>query len=197
MISLRGGVFLDSRTIIAGIIARKESLKLTARQLADEANLPESTVNRILRGETQNPSLQATLDLARAVGYSLGEPSPREEPPAIDSTDSRMKHIVYLYERQLSELRERHRQELDRADRQANARLAEKDRWLSILFTIIVVVCGGVVAICLIDIMNPYAGWVQPDQPVKISVPTAILIAAVVIAVVLILVKFSRKRASN
>ncbi|MFF5995802.1 helix-turn-helix transcriptional regulator [Lysinibacillus sp. KU-BSD001] len=46
---------------------------LTISELARRAGLTQSTVNDIVKGKVKNPSMQAILQIADALGLSIGE----------------------------------------------------------------------------------------------------------------------------
>lgn len=49
----------------------KEKSKLTSREIAEKSGVPESTVNKILSGQTESPNFQAVADIVRVLGGSL------------------------------------------------------------------------------------------------------------------------------
>ena len=49
----------------------KEKRKLTNQQLSDLSGVPVGTINRILAGQTDNPSLQTVCDMVMARHGSL------------------------------------------------------------------------------------------------------------------------------
>ena len=51
----------------------KEARKLTTQQLSDLSGVPVGTINRILSGQTDNPSFQTVCDLVMAMDGSLDE----------------------------------------------------------------------------------------------------------------------------
>ena len=51
----------------------KEKRKLTTQQLSDLSGVPVGTINRILSGQTDNPSFQTVCDLVMAMDGSLDE----------------------------------------------------------------------------------------------------------------------------
>lgn len=57
--------------LIQDIAQRKEAMKITNQMLSDASGVPKTTVDRILRGDTPNPSMQTVLDMAYVVGYRL------------------------------------------------------------------------------------------------------------------------------
>ena len=154
---------MQTKDIIAGIAARKEALCLTSQQIADKSGVPKSTVDRILRGDTPNPTIQTILDLAAAVDYDpFNVPAPKLAPPPSDSSPY-LQHIISMYERQLADREAAHIREMEKHERQLNQLTAEKNRWIKILAIIVGVLGAGVVAILLIDILNPTVGWIRRD----------------------------------
>ena len=76
----------------------KDQRKLTNQQLSELSGVPVGTINRIMAGQTDNPSFQTVCDMVMAMGGSLdelagiqtpggGEPSPPGE------------DLIRLYER--------------------------------------------------------------------------------------------------
>lgn len=57
--------------IMKGIVERKEALEITNQMLSDASGVPKTTIDRILRGDTPNPSMQTVLDIAYVVGYKF------------------------------------------------------------------------------------------------------------------------------
>ena len=51
----------------------KEKRKLTNQQLSDLSGVPVGTINRILSGQTDNPSFQTVCDMVMAMDGSLDE----------------------------------------------------------------------------------------------------------------------------
>lgn len=119
--------------IIDGIAAAMKEKGLNARQLADASNVPKSTVDRILRHATPNPTLQNILDMAGAVGYQIGDPIP-EKPQHLD-TEQQMKYITKTHADQIARLRAHY-----------TMLLAEKNRWINSLFLL----CLALVVFCII-----------------------------------------------
>lgn len=57
--------------LLQGIAKQKEVLKITNQMIAEASGVPKTTVDRILRGDTANPSMQTVLDIANVVGYRI------------------------------------------------------------------------------------------------------------------------------
>lgn len=137
--------------IIDGINARKAILGMNNQQIADASNVPKSTVDRVLRKSTENPTMQVILDIASAVGYDFST-QPEQEPP-VDNNDSQyIRHIISMYEAQIAEAKRTH-----------NLITAEKNRWITFLSIAVIILVTGIVAILLIDITNPAIGWYRAE----------------------------------
>lgn len=150
---------MTTADILDGIIERKREMNLTSQQIADASGVPKSTVDRILRKETPNPTLQTVLDLAAAVGYSFS--NIREEAPAapadVSIKDPMVRHLITVYEN-----RGRAYEERIKADTaHFNRLLAEKNRWLkfsmSVNLILVVFVCG----VLIYDVTHLDRGWIQ------------------------------------
>lgn len=110
-----------------------------------------STVARILRKETQNPTAQNILNIAEAVGYDI---MPKDgivlQEAAPDS--AYIRHIITMYESRITD-----------QQREYNRVTAEKNRWIKYLSIIVAALAIGIVAILLIDITNPTVGWYRNE----------------------------------
>jgi transcriptional regulator with XRE-family HTH domain len=117
----------------------KEKRKLTNQQLSDLSGVPIGTVNRILSGQTDNPSFQAVCDMVMAMDGSLDElvGIKEENPPA--ERKSASKEIIQLYE----------------------DIIADKSKWMVRLFTCCCVLTVVLIGIVGYDLLNPSHGWFQ------------------------------------
>ena len=118
---------MDISAVIDGILERKEAEGLTMQQVADRSNVPKSTVTRILRKETPNPSMKNLADIAAAVGYVLDPVTPSTMK---DSTKDA--YITYLQEAILAE-KESCRQQIAEQKSMRNQFLAERNRTILVL----------------------------------------------------------------
>lgn len=150
---------MTTEDIIDGIIAKKNERNLNNQQLADASGVPKATVDRILRKDTSNPSLQTVLDLAAAVGYSFSN-HPEQLPAApaeIGIRDPMVQHLIQVYENRGRAYEER----IKRNSAHYNMLLAEKNRWikfsLSLNIILVVFICG----ILLYDVLHPDIGWIR------------------------------------
>lgn len=138
---------MDVSDIISGITAKKEAMGLTNQQLSDASGVPKSTVDRILRGDTPNPTLQSVLDMAVAVGYTFGEPLEAPESRCLDETS---KYIIRMYDDRIARLRAHY-----------NMLIAEKNRWITWLFFLSLALVLLIVGILIVDAIIPNVGWVR------------------------------------
>lgn len=160
---------LEIFNIIDNINARKTALEMTNQQIADASGIPVSTVNRILRKETEDPRMQTVLAIAAAVGYDFNAPSTQSIPE--NTQDSQyIRHIISMYEAQIADLK-----------RTNNQIRAEKNRRIDLLMLLLGVAVGGWVCIYMLDITNPNAGWFQDQGHINISVLTLAILAVFVV----------------
>ena len=101
---------MTTNDIIRDIAKRKDEMNITNQMLADASGVPKTTIDRVLRGDTANPSMQTVLDMAYVVGYRLvndNDAGEREQQVTMLVRESRLKTI------------------------QSNALIAEKDNTIS------------------------------------------------------------------
>ena len=171
--------------IIDGVILKKNEIGMTNQQLADASGVPKSTVDKICRRDTSNPTLQTVLDLAAAVGYSFSN-HPEMIAPVPESSikDPMVLHMINYYERQSVVYEER----LKRLSANYNMLLAEKNRWIQTLAMIIGLIVAGIVTILLIDLATPDVGWFPHDAS-SLEIALAIIGIIVVASGVILLRK--------
>ena len=120
--------------------ALKEKRKLTNQQLADLSGVPVGTINRILAGQTDNPSFQTVCDIVMAMDGSLDELvgiKTEESAPADRKGPGR--EIINLYQEML----------------------ANKDRWIHRLFICCCFLTLVLVGIVGYDLTHPAVGFFQ------------------------------------
>ena len=77
----------------------KEKRKLTNQQLSDLSGVPMGTINRILSGQTDNPSFQTVCDMVMAMDGSLDElVGIQQEIPQAEKKARASQEILSLYE---------------------------------------------------------------------------------------------------
>ena len=118
----------------------KEKRGLTNQQLADLSGVPVGTVNRILSGQTDNPSFQTICDLVLAMDGSLDELAGIEKEPAPAEAKGRVNHdLIHLYEKMID----------------------HKNRWIHRLFVLSCLLASIFVFLVIFDLMNPATGFVR------------------------------------
>lgn len=116
----------------------KDQRKLTNQQLSDLSGVPVGTINRIMAGQTDNPSFQTVCDMVMAMGGSLdelagiqtpggGEPSPPGE------------DLIRLYERTIE----------------------GKEKWLYRLFFFCCVLIAVLLGVLIYDLTHPMVGFLR------------------------------------
>lgn len=114
----------------------KDQRKLTNQQLSDLSGVPVGTINRIMAGQTDNPSFQTVCDMVMAMGGSLdelagiqtpggGEPSPPGE------------DLIRLYERTIE----------------------GKEKWLYRLFFFCCALIAFLMGVLIYDLAHPMVGF--------------------------------------
>lgn len=149
---------MTTTDIIDGIIDRIDEIGITRQQLSDASGVPKSTIDRILRKETPNPSLQTVLDLAAAVGYTFGNhPEHPEAIPSAAVKDPMVSHLIKVYEDRGRAYEER----IKRITAHFNMLLAEKNRWLRFSLSLNLIFVLFFAIVVLLDVLNPNIGWVR------------------------------------
>lgn len=150
---------MTTSNIIDGMIAKQNEIGFTNQQWSDASGVPKTTIDRIKRKETVNPSMQTILDMANAVGYTIS--SIPEQIPAVPQEvgikDPMVQHLINVYENRGRSYEERIR----RNSAHYNQLLAEKNRWIKFSLTLNIIL---VVFICLIlvyDVLHPDVGWIR------------------------------------
>lgn len=116
----------------------KEKRKLTNQQLSDLSGVPIGTINRIMAGQTDNPSFQTVCDIVMAMDGSLDELVGIKEETPLEKKAAN-KELIQLYE----------------------ATLENKELWLHRLFVCCCVLMMAVIGIVAYDLMNPHIGFFQ------------------------------------
>ena len=118
----------------------KEKRGLTNQQLADLSGVPVGTVNRILSGQTDNPSFQTICDLVLAMDGSLDELAGIEKAPEGPEAKARASQdLIHLYEKMIE----------------------HKNRWIHRLFVLACLLGSIFIFLVIFDLMNPALGFVR------------------------------------
>lgn len=146
---------MDISAIIDGILECKEETGMTFQQIADRSDVPKSTVTRILRKETPNPSMKTLADIAVAVGYELDPIR-----PAVLKDSSKDAYIAFLQE---SLVFERANAKAQIAEQKAlrHQVVAEKNRAISYLAIALILMNMFLIGWLIMELLHPSAGWIQ------------------------------------
>lgn len=145
--------------IVDGMIAKAKAIGFTNQQWADASGVPKSTIDRIVRKETANPTMQTILDMAAAVGYTFTN-HPEQEPAApaeIGIKDPMVQHLISVYENRGRSYEER----IKRTTAHFNMLLAEKNRWLVFSLTLNIILVIFICLVLVLDVSHPDIGWIR------------------------------------
>lgn len=116
----------------------KERRKLTNQQLADLSGVPIGTINRILAGQTDNPSFQTVCDMVMAMDGSLDElVGIKTEEDAQEKKAHSSQELVALYQQMI----------------------ANKEQWMRRLFACCCALALVLIFIVCFDLLNPTVGF--------------------------------------
>jgi len=146
---------MDINAIIDGIVKRQEDVGLTYQQIADASGVSRSTVMRILKKQTPEPSLKNIADIAMAVGYDIDPVQ-----PAVLKDHTKDSYITYLQEAVTVEKKLAQR-ERDVQEHRHNRIVAEKNRTILFLVLALILVISLLICWLIIDVLHPSLGWIQ------------------------------------
>ena len=112
----------------------KEKSGLTNQQIADKSGVPLSTVTRMFSGQTDNPTYRNVADIVLTLGGSLDEMEGIEHPE-----EKTPEKVIAMYEQNL----------------------AQKDKYIKILFTLVLVLIGVLAAAFILDLLLGSAGLIR------------------------------------
>lgn len=153
------------KTVAESLNEMKKDAGLSNRKLAELSGVPEGTVNKILSGNTANPSLDSVEAMVRAMGRSMdeifGEPETPEQiqTAVIDHyamlIDSYKEQITH-YKDRIAELNGSFKAQVDGYKEQ----LVSQRRILWVLFGVIVVMMVFLSYLC-VDVLHGDWGIIQ------------------------------------
>lgn len=118
----------------------KNNAHMTNQQIADASNVPLGTVNRILSGQTDNPSFQTVADIVRAMHGDPNELIPFiPETQESDNPPDALHRLLDNYEE----------------------RIRVQRKCIKILFVCLLALISVFVFIILYDITHPDMGYIR------------------------------------
>jgi transcriptional regulator with XRE-family HTH domain len=148
-------ICMDVNAVIDGILECKEETGMTFQQIADRSNVPKSTVTRVLRKETPNPSMKTLADIAIAVGYEIDPVR-----PAVLKDSTKDAYIMYLQEALEAEKKVCKAQIAEQKALRHQV-VAEKNRTIFYLAISLIMTLVFLIGWLIMEILHPSAGWVR------------------------------------
>lgn len=113
----------------------KNESKLTTKQISDLSGIPESTISRVLSGQTDNPTFDTVCAIVKAMGGSLD----KLVDPQADPVQSDVSPLIALYEKMI----------------------AQKEYYIKVLVTFCVVLVSVLILFVLCDLLNGTRGFIR------------------------------------
>lgn len=132
---------MDFEQLISGCIAKMEEENLTNKDLAQLAQISESTVSRVLSSKGSNASASTIAAICDALG--VGADAAQHAGGTCERTKG---------ERTKGELYETRIDDLQRA-------IARKERWNKRFFVLCVCLTAFIFLLFAVDILTPNIGW--------------------------------------
>lgn len=126
------------KSIAEKLNEEKNRLKLTNAQIAKASDIPLSTVTRILNGETKDPSVNVLRSVAETFGLTLDK---------LYGDNERNNEITSKIFRIILE--------------EKNRELEREQKYLHVLFTVVIALIAVLVGMILLDALNGRVGWIR------------------------------------
>lgn len=152
-------------SIVETLKNMKSEQNLTLQQISSASGVPVSTVNRILSGQTENPSFRDVAAIVAAMDGSLDAMTGLQK---LDETTSQLldPNVMQLlltmqsyYAKTLDSTRQQYMREIESKDKQYRDILADKNRWLRRLFLCLIGMMAVISFLLIIDFTNPAIGF--------------------------------------
>ncbi len=143
----------------------KSEQNLTLQQISSASGVPISTVNRILSGQTENPSFRDVAAIVAAMDGSLDAITGLQKLEGENSQllDSNVMQLLLTmqnyYTKTLDTTRQQYMREIESKDKQYRDMLADKNRWLRRLFLCLIAMIAVISFLLIIDFTNPAIGF--------------------------------------
>lgn len=152
-------------SIVETLKNMKSEQNLTLQQISSASGVPISTVNRILSGQTENPSFRDVAAIVAAMDGSLDaitglQKLEGENSQLLDSNV--MQQLLTMqnyYTKALDTTRQQYMREIESKDKQYRDILADKNRWLRRLFLCLIAMIAVISFLLIIDFTNPAIGF--------------------------------------
>ena len=148
-------------------------------QLAEAANLPIDTVNKILAGTTRNPNTDTLRRMASALGTTVDEilgddaaslsPSLASAPPTAEKAG--LETIINIYEHRLEKLEATYERRLEEAAKRETERDKRFDS-MSTKYLVVIIVLICVIIYLIVDALHGNWGFFQYSEALRNMSPT-------------------------
>ncbi len=154
----------------------KKEKNISSEALASEANLPVTTVRKILSGETKDPRYSTLKLLMDALGGDIsqigmeGFPKDKPEPEPIlpeikngeaVNPDALVLHLKEVYEQRIADLKEAHLRENDRAKMVHLRHMQTLKTMCWALGIALALVLGALLVVLIVDMFTIDKGWLR------------------------------------
>ncbi len=152
-------------SIVETLKNMKSEQNLTLQQISSASGVPISTVNRILSGQTENPSFRDVAAIVAAMDGSLDAITGLQKLEGENSQllDSNVMQLLLTmqnyYTKALDTTRQQYMREIESKDKQYRDILADKNRWLRRLFLCLIAMIAVISFLLIIDFTNPAIGF--------------------------------------
>lgn len=152
-------------SIVETLKNMKSEQNLTLQQISSASGVPISTVNRILSGQTENPSFRDVAAIVAAMDGSLDAITGLQKVEGENSQllDSNVMQLLLTmqnyYTKALDATRQQYMREIESKDKQYRDILADKNRWLRRLFLCLIAMIAVISFLLIIDFTNPAIGF--------------------------------------
>lgn len=150
------------------IKSKKNERKWSNQQLADAANLPVDTVNKIMAGVTRNPNTDTLIRLARALDCTLGELIGEELPPPAEPSSRAYTDAVILreiYDSRIADLR----QTITKHEERERRLCREQYVMIALIFALI-----AVIIYLIVDALHGNWGFFQYQEALRAMIPSGV-----------------------
>ena len=155
-------------SIVETLKNMKSEQNLTLQQISSASGVPLSTVNRILSGQTENPSFRDVAAIVAAMDGSLDaitglQKLESENGQLLDSNVMQLLlSIQNYYAKTLDATRQQYMRELESKDKQYRDILTDKNRWLRRMFFCLIGMLAVISFLLIVDFINPTIGVFPP-----------------------------------
>ena len=134
------------KNISARLKELRDERGLTNAQIAELSGVPIGTVNRLLSGQTENPTAQNIADIVAALGGSIDVVMGIKQ-----GENVKINNDVY------TTTCEMYREIIANKDAVIN----DKNKWIKTLFFCFIIMIFVFIAIIIFDVLNPGVGYVR------------------------------------